>query len=255
MQSYLEKILVCPRCQTPIGPKSLSGKCRNCQFLYKKEGGIWHLFYTKDEETKRSQKTYDREHLKVFDGPTDGSYEVLAAIARGNRTVDIACGDGFIEEFAPETVAVEFSKNALLNAKQKGAKYLVLADAHHLPFVDNAFGVSISTGNLEQFANPQQAINEMVRVSKVQVITAHREFNIPFAPQIRKIFTLATRLKEQPIERPIKQKDLEGMIKKTGVRIIYKGLWTIPVNEGQVVKFLPEFKNIPACFFVITLKK
>lgn len=193
-------------------------------------------------------------HKKEFEGPTDGSYEVLASFAKGNRTVDIAAGDGFIEEISPETVAVEFSKNALQNARKKGAKYLVLADAQNLPFVTNSFDMAISSGNLEQFQNPQLAINEMVRISKIQILTAHREFSFPFASQLRSVLKALTSLQDQPIEKPIKSKEIERMLNEAGTTIIYKGLWTIPVNYGRVINLLPEFKSIPSCSFFVSIK-
>lgn len=251
----LSSILACPKCKTKLALKNNKGKCPKCAFAYFFEDGIWNLLYIKNPRTKKSQKSYDIMHRSEFEGPTDGSYEILASFAKGNRTVDIACGDGFIEEFSPETVAVEFSKNALLNARRKGARYLVLADAQNLPFVLDSFDLAISTGNLEQFDDPESAINEMVRISKIQILIVHREFPIPFAKVLRAIVKNLTSLEDQPIERPIKSAEIEKMLKNAGARIIYKGVWTIPVNHGKVVKFLPEFSNIPACSFFISIKK
>ncbi len=251
----LKKLLACPKCKTKLNPESVSGNCRNCYFHYSKVDGIWELLSISEKQTQRSLYEYDQMHKKVFEAPTDGSYEILASIAKGNLTVDIAAGDGFIQEYSPETVAVEFSKNALLNAKKKGAKYLVLADAHHLPFIDDAFDVSISSGNIEQFLNPKKAIFEMARISKIQVLIVHREFDFPFASQLRKIVTKLLGVENQPIEHPLKWKELEGMLNAANLKIIYRGFWTLPVNHGQVFKALPSFKNIPSCHFAITIKK
>ena len=251
----LIKLLACPKCKTKLNLKSTSGNCRKCHFAYSNVNDIWQLLYIADKETQKSLSEYDQMHRKVFEAPTDGSYEILASIAKGNLTVDIAAGDGFIEEYSPETVAVEFSKNALLNAKKKGAKYLVLADSHHLPFIDNAFDVSISSGNIEQFVNPQKAILEMARISKIQVLVVHREFDFPFASDVRKIATRLLGVANQPIEHPIRWQDLEKMLESAKLKVIYKGFWTLPVNHGQVFKFLPSFNNIPSCHFAITIKK
>lgn len=251
----LKKILGCPRCKTKLNPRNAAGNCNNCQFAYKYKDGIWELLYITDKKTKKSLSAYNKMHQKIFEGPTDGSYEILAAIAKGNLTVDIACGDGFIEELAPNTVGVEFSKNALLNAKKMGARHLVLADAHNLPFVSNAFELSISSGNLEQFTDPQKAVREMARVSKIQVLIVHREFDFPLAPQIRSLAAKLLKVENQPIEHPLRSKELEKMLLSANLKIIYKGFWTLPVNHGRVFKFLPTFKNIPSCFFVISIKK
>lgn len=251
----LKKILACPKCKTKLKTQKFIGECRRCKFKYQHSDGIWELLYIKDKITKTSQGAYDLMHKKVFESPQDGSYEILASIARGNLTVDIASGDGFIEALAPESVAVEFSKNALINAKRMGARYLVLADAHNLPFIDNAFEVSISSGNLEQFANPKKAIMEMARISKIQVLIVHREFDFPFAAQIRTLATRLLNVENQPIEHPLRAKELEKMLLSANLKIIYKGFWTLPVNYGRVFKFLPTLENIPSCLFVISIKK
>jgi SAM-dependent methyltransferase len=253
--SYLEKIFACPRCKTPIKPIDFYGKCPKCKIEYKKKEGIWHFLYIPTKESKDSLLEYNTMHTKEFGGPNDGSYEILASMARGNKTLDIACGEGIIETLAPQTTGVEFSLNALKKAKKNGAKYLVLADAHALPFVDNAFDIAISSGNLEHFSDPQKAINEMARVSKIQVLVVHMYPPLPFSPFLYKLFTLFLKIKHQPIEKPISINQIMKMIKKANLNIIYKGVWTLPVNYGRAIAFLPEFKNIPSCSFVISIKK
>ncbi len=252
---HLEKCFACPRCRTAIRTDSSKGICTKCKFTLKKIDGIWHCLYIPDLQSKESQKQYDKMHTKEFGGPIDGSYEILSAIARGNRTVDIACGEGVIEKLAPETVGVEFSLNALKKAKANGAKNLVLADAHALPFKNDSFEIAISSGNLEHFADPQKAINEMARVSRIQVLTVHRYPPFPFSPLIYALITKIFKIIHQPIEKPISQKSLEKMLERPGLHIVFKGVWTLPVNYGRPIQFLPEFKNIPSCSFIISIKK
>jgi ubiquinone/menaquinone biosynthesis C-methylase UbiE len=251
----LEKNLACPRCKKHLTPKGSKGRCTKCKFPYLKKEGIWHLLYTSKRKTKASLKVYDKTHEELSGIPNDGLYKILAAIARGNKTVDIACGQGFIERLTSETVGVEFSLTALKKAKRAGAKYLVLADAHNLPFIDDTFDIAISAGSLEHFANPQKAILEMARVSKMQVLTVHREFDFPFAPTARSVATYLLKVKDQPIETPFRWKQLEKMLKKAKLHIVFKGFWTLPINYGKVFTLLPVFKKIPSSFFVITIKK
>lgn len=253
--SDFEKKFACPRCKTALHPKKTSSKCSRCKFEYFKKDSIWHFLHVPKRKTQASLEIYDLMHKKFFGGPNDGSYKVLATIARGNKTIDIACGQGLIEKLAPETVGVEFSINALKKARVAGAVNLVLANAHNLPFVDNSFDVSISSGNLEHFENPQKAINEMARISKIQIMTVHREFDWPLSSFLRKIVTQILKVKNQPIEKPIKWAELELMLKKAKLHIVFKGFWTLPVNFGNVARFLPVFKKIPSSFFVITIKK
>lgn len=251
----IDKIFACPKCKTNLKPKNGSGKCPKCNFPYAKKNGIWHFLYIRDLIGKYSQKEYDKTHDIDFVGPNDGSYEILASIARGNRTVDIACGQGHIEKLAPDIVGVEFSLNALIKAKKAGVKNLVLADAHSLPFRNDSFDVSISSGNLEHFANPQKAIIEMARISKIQILVVHRHPPIPFSDTIFHLISKLLNIEHQPIEKPIKMSNLKDMVEKSGLHIVYKGVWTLPLNYGRVIKFLPEFKKIPSCNFVISVKK
>lgn len=251
----INKIFACPKCKTNLTPKNDSGKCPKCSFPYAKKNGIWHFLYIQGKIGKHSQKEYEKTHDINFVGPNDGSYEILAKFARGNRTVDIACGQGHIEKLAPDTVGVEFSLNALNKARKSGIKNLVLADAHSLPFRDDSFDVSISSGNLEHFANPQKAILEMARVSKIQVIIVHTHPPIPFAHLIYNLFTFFLKIKHQPIEKPISKQKLIKMIEKSKLHIVYSGYWNLPINYGRIIKFLPEFKNFPSCNFVISIKK
>lgn len=251
----IDKIFACPKCKTKLNPKNGSGKCPKCTFSYSKKNGIWHFLYIKDKLGKYSQREYDTTHIKNFVGPQDGSYEILASIARGSKTIDIACGQGQIEKLSPETVGVEFSLNALQKAQKSGVKNLVLADAHSLPFRNDSFDVSISSGNLEHFANPQKAISEMARISKIQVIIVHTHPPIPFANLIHNLITFFLKIKHQPIEKPISKQNLFKMLKKSKLHIVYSGNWNLPINYGRVIKFLPEFKNIPSCIFVISIKR
>ena len=251
----LKKILACPKCKTPLKKYIDKGRCPKCHFEFKKENGIWHLIKISQKATTASLKIYDEMHSHNFKGPDDGSYEILASFARGNKCLDIACGQGNIEELAPQTVGLEFSINALKQAQKKGIKNLVLADAQYLPFIDNSFDIAISSGNLEHFENPQKALLEMARVSKIQVLTAHKYPPIPFAPLLYKIVSFIFSVKHQTIEKPIDIKNLEIMFKAANLKIIYKGAWTFPFNKGKVITFLPEFTNTPSCNFIISIKK
>lgn len=251
----IEKIFACPKCRTSLKPKNGTGKCPKCKFPYFKKNGIWHFLYIKNRIGKLSQKEYDSTHKKTFIGPDDGSYEILANIARGNKTIDIACGQGHIEKLAPETVGVEFSLNALMKVRKAGVKNLVLADAHALPFRDNSFDISISTGNLEHFANPRKAILEMARISRIQILVVHRHPPFFASDILHNLATYVLKIKHQPIESPIEMNTLEKMARKAKLNIVYKGVWTLPFNYGKVIKFLPEFRNIASCNFIISIKK
>lgn len=243
----------CPRCKRPLKPVK-NGNCAKCKFNYSNSDGIWNFLYSSNREGVKSMRSYDLMHKEDFGGPNDGSYEILASIARGNKTLDIACGEGLIEKLAPDTIGLEFSLNALRKAKKNGAKHLVLADAQNLPFRDNVFDLTISAGSLEHFSDPAKAISEMARVSRIQILTVHKELPFPFANLVHEAATKLMSIKHQPIEQPISRKKLEQMLKKANLHIVFKGFWTLPLNYGRVIKFLPEFNNTPSCLFYVTIK-
>lgn len=256
MQSnFLETVLACPACKRTLEVSQNLARCGHCQISYPKIDNIWSLISLDNKKLAKSASGYEELHMKPAGRISDGSYEILASFARSNRTLDIACGQGFIEELAPDTVGLDFSKTALIKATKNGAKNLVWGAAENLPFIDNSFDLAICAGSLEQFANPQKAISEMGRVSKIQVLTVHREFNFPFASQMRKLITKILGVKSQPIEEPLKWDQLKKMLEKAGLHIVFHGYWTLPLNFGRVFAPLPVFKKIPACFFVITIKK
>lgn len=254
-EQIFKKSLACPKCHTALRKHLQKGNCPKCKFTFTKKDGIWHFLYLPNKQTKTSKEKYETVHSHKFTGPFDGSYEILATFARGNKTVDIACGQGAIEKLAPETVGVEFSQNALNYAQKNGARHLVLANAHYLPFKDNSFDISISAGNLEHFENPQEAISEMARISKIQIMTVHRQLSIPFGNLFFHLLTLLFKIQHQPIENPIDTKSLKNMLEKAGLHIVFRGVWTLPMNYGRVIRLLPELKNLPSCSFVISIKK
>ena len=154
----------------------------------------------------------------------------------------------------PQIVGVDFSFTALNQAKKNGAKHLVLADAHALPFKNNAFELAISAGNLEHFENPQLAVDEMARISKKQLLIVHKYPPIPFAKQLFWVATKLFKINHQPIERPLHMAEVERMCIQSGLRIIFKGVWTLPTNYGRVIPWLPELKFIPSALFIIATK-
>lgn len=250
----LRQILACPACKIALSKRKHEGSCKFKGIKIKSQNQIWD-FLTLTGSRSKSQIVNERMHsLGPWDRINDGSYEILAAFAKGNKTVDIACGDGYIEELAPETVGVDFSKSALTKAKKRGAKYLVRASAENLPFINNAFDLSISAGSLENIENPKKAIFEMARVSKIQIMTIHREFSFPGAKIARKALTKLLNIKHQPIETPLKWTEIEKMLTAAGLKTVFKGYWTLPVNYGKILPILPEFHKIPSCYFVISIK-
>ena len=253
--TQLRRSMVCHICKQALIFKKIFGYCSRCKVRIKQVNGIWHCLGKLSPSTLNAKKQYDSLFKHEFGGPTDGSYEILASFARGNRSIDISCGTGLIERLSPQTVGVDFSLTALKQAKKNGAKYLILADAHTLPFSNDSFDVAISSGNLEHFDNPQLALSEMARISKMQIVIVHKYPPIPYAKLMYQLVTNFFLVQHQPIERPIGIRELEKMYSRAGLHIAFKGVWTLPFNSGRVLRWLPEIKLFPSAWFVISIKQ
>ncbi|MBI2011690.1 methyltransferase domain-containing protein [Candidatus Daviesbacteria bacterium] len=251
--SYVRS-LACPSCLQSLSKGVHKISCPQTHAKFQKKSGIWDFLSFR--RASPSQIENESQHAK---GPwgriSDGSYEILAAFARGNKTLDIACGEGWIEALAPETVGLDFSLSALKKAKKNGAKNLVWGNAEHLPFLDNTFDLTINSGSLENIENPKKAIMEMARVSKMQIMVVHREFNLPFFRSVRNLFSFILKIKHQPVEKPLLFRELTKMLVQANLKVVYKGHWTLPLNYGRAINFLPEFSKVNSCFFVITIRQ
>jgi SAM-dependent methyltransferase len=91
--------------------------------------------------------------------------------------LDIGTGTGrfaqFFENAGFKVVGVDISLSMMAEARKKGVRDLVRADAHHLPFKDDSFDGSIMIHVLHLMQNWVQAIREVGRVtSKILVSEA-----------------------------------------------------------------------------------
>lgn len=202
---------------------------------------------------KRSKIGYDKWHEGKGFGEEPEYYEMLGTFLRGASSVDIGCGSGFIEMFSPETVAVDFSQQALKIAKKNGAKKVVKAPAEKLPFGENEFEISLSNGVLEHCYDQEKAVSEMVRVSKIQILVVHAK--LPFGIEyVRKPICRIFGLKDQPIEKPLNLRGIEEMLKSAGSRILVRGVWNY-IDLRWLWKKIPYgILKTPSHYFIIAIK-
>lgn len=178
--------------------------------------------------TKESEQEYRKWH---GNNPKDSFfmeekeyYEMLGQLLKGKKTVDIGGGYGSISHFSPDTVCVDFSQTALDIAKRNGIKNTVKADIHNLPFKDNEFDIAVSLGVFEHLENIDQAISEMVRVSRMQILIVHAA--LPFGiEKIRPFLNRIFGFKDQPIEKPQKKNKLIKKLKNNSARVLVEGVW------------------------------
>lgn len=206
-----------------------------------------------NQRLSKSQAGYDRLHSAEGFGEEPEYYEILGRMLRGNKSVDIGCGYGFIEQYSLETVGVDFSKKALEEAQRRGLKKAVQAPAEKLPFLDNAFDIALSLGVLEHCANQKQAVREMVRVSRMQILVVHAKLPFPFAqlrPAINKVFKLT----DQPIEDPLSLREIKRMLEANGARTFIEGVWNY-IDLRWINRKLPYgLVKWPSHYFVVAMK-
>lgn len=206
-----------------------------------------------EDRLKKSRCGYEDIHARKGFVDEMEVYEVLASILRGNRAIDIGCGEGFVESFCDDIIGIDFSLNALRRARENGAKIVIQAVAEKLPFKENSFDIALSSGVLEHCVDQEEAIREMARLSKIQVLVVHAR--LPFLlehakPMINKLFGL----KDQPVEKPLTMKRLKKMVKRSGLRVIYEGFWNY-VDLRYLYKKLPYgLVKIPSHHFLISIK-
>lgn len=89
---------------------------------------------------------------------------------RAGRYLEIGSGTGVdavqvAAEAAATVVAVDRSLTMLTTARDRGVSYPVAADAHELPFGDGAFDGAWADRVLQHLANPERALDELMRVT------------------------------------------------------------------------------------------
>jgi SAM-dependent methyltransferase len=93
----------------------------------------------------------------------------------GAEVLDIGCGSGtfarYLAEQRANVAAADFSLTAIDYAREYMLKDLpnaraIVADAHHIPFPDESFDLTVCSSTLEHVVDPARALSEMVRVTK-----------------------------------------------------------------------------------------
>jgi len=180
-------------------------------------------------------------------------YALIGSLLKGSKSVDIGCGYFFIQKFSPETIGVDFSINALKTARDHGGKFLVLASAENMPFKENAFDVSSSLGVLEHIVDQFQAINEMSRISKVQILIVHT--TLPYVVRwLKPIVFRLFKLKDQPLERALSSKEIKSMVKSAGLRVMMEGIWNYIDLRWLWRKIPYGIIKIPSHYFLVCIK-
>lgn len=92
-----------------------------------------------------------------------------AGVRAGTRTLDVACGPGYVVESArrrgARVIGLDFSPEmaALARTRNPGID-IHLGDAHALPFADSTFHAVVINFGVLHFSEPERALGEAARV-------------------------------------------------------------------------------------------
>ncbi|PSP79093.1 SAM-dependent methyltransferase [Halobacteriales archaeon QS_1_68_20] len=125
------------------------------------------LFY------KYLSTVYDRVNPFVWNEEMRDEAIAMLDLAGDERVLDVGCGTGFatepLVEHAGKVHGLDQSVHQLEQAWDKLGKYdpvrFVLGDAERLPYRDDAFDVTWSSGSIEYWPNPVVALRELRRVT------------------------------------------------------------------------------------------
>jgi demethylmenaquinone methyltransferase/2-methoxy-6-polyprenyl-1,4-benzoquinol methylase len=126
------------------------------------------LFY------KYLSKVYDRVNPFIWNEEMRDEVMAKLDIQPGDRVLDVGCGTGFATEallgYTDDVHGVDQSMHQMEKAFAKFGKRdrvnFYRGDAERLPFADGAFDVIWSSGSIEYWPNPVDALEEFRRVVK-----------------------------------------------------------------------------------------
>ena len=197
---------------------------------------------------RKELEVYEKLHSKkAFRGELK-YYKTIAERTFGKSTLDVGCGEGWLESFNSQIIGVDFSLFALNKAKRYCVRpNLVRADAHNLPFRDEFFEKVVSLGCLEHFENKKKAIEELSRVlmkngELILVVDVDRPILRLYNLTIR-VAKNILRIPSQPEENPSKSSVIH-MLKSRGFSIL----------ETRDIKTRSRLARLVPGFFVSAIK-
>ncbi|MCK5548306.1 MAG: methyltransferase domain-containing protein [Thermoplasmata archaeon] len=112
--------------------------------------------------------------------------EVLKEELEGSgRVLDAGAGTGRfacpLQDKGLDIVAADVSEKMLAKAREKGTKHTVIADARALPFKDSSFDATLSIHLLHLVKEWESALREILRVTRVHLLTITYENTDPKA--------------------------------------------------------------------------
>jgi ubiquinone/menaquinone biosynthesis C-methylase UbiE len=101
-------------------------------------------------------------------------------LGRDEKILDAGCGNGELGKYlnSDKLYGFDIEQSAVWNAK-KTSKYkkVVKSEIYELPFKDKEFDKTICIEVFEYLSDPERALNELIRVTKKEIIISSANFN------------------------------------------------------------------------------
>jgi len=119
-------------------------------------------------------------------------YRFAAALVKGKKVLDIACGEGYgaaalIQAGATSVIGVDVSPEACEHATRRYGIKTLLGDAQNIPLENASVDTVVSFETIEHLARPEQFLDECVRVlapgGQIIISTPNREVYLQDAPK------------------------------------------------------------------------
>ena len=119
-------------------------------------------------------KVYDRVNPFIWNEEMRTEALDLLDLDRDDRVLDVGCGTGFatagllerVDEVHGLDQSIHQMEKAFAKFGTEGRVRFVRGDAERLPFAENAFDVVWSSGSIEYWPNPVDALTEFRRVCR-----------------------------------------------------------------------------------------
>ena len=182
LPEILTSVLACPRCHGALSGQT-ELRCQTCQLVYPVHDDIPRMTNGTEKQDERMAAEWEaQQHAHaIYVDPeyimNDWEREVLPQLAdwmgsAPGPILDVGCGIGKLGTALTalgrtdlQIIGADFQAT-LLEEARVGYAARVEADAHHLPFRDQAFVGAIASNSMHHFPDPLVAMAEIARVLK-----------------------------------------------------------------------------------------
>lgn len=191
--------------------------------------------------------------------------EALAMISKGQRVLDIGCGDGLlmseISKLGATVSGVDISEEGVKKCREKGFDALIVdVSTEKLPFEERSFDVVTMLDILEHVYSPEVLLKEALCVSKQYVIIGVPNFNsLPARLQVLFGKVSENNLPHKGHVYWFNYDVLMKLLNKNGLKVeklSYNTFWEGKPIIGKIMKKLCRiFPNLFALSFVVKVTR